>query len=79
MPGVTVTGDTNSIATSTRISAEEFLPLGSGNFNGSESFPMQLTGHKLNDKNYLEWVQSIKLVVDDKGRLGYITGETNEP
>ncbi|KAL9420128.1 hypothetical protein AB3S75_037830 [Citrus x aurantiifolia] len=40
---------------------------------------MQLTGHKLNGKNYLEWAQSIKLVVDGKGRLGYITGETKEP
>ncbi|KAH9716025.1 protein kinase domain-containing protein [Citrus sinensis] len=79
MPGVTVTGDTNSTATSTGIGAGEFLPSGSGNLNGSESFPMQLTGHKLNGKNYLEWAQSIKLVVDGKGRLGYITGETKEP
>ena len=39
---------------------------------------MQLIGHKLNGKNYLEWAQSIKLVVDGKARLDYITGEIKE-
>ena len=61
------------------LAQRSFLLSGSRNLNESMSFPMQLTGHKLNGKNYLEWAQSIKLVVDGKGRLGYITGETKEP
>ena len=41
---------------------------------------LQLTVHKLNGgQNYIEWSQSIKLALEGRGRLGYITGETNKP
>ncbi|KZV52593.1 hypothetical protein F511_24790, partial [Dorcoceras hygrometricum] len=33
----------------------------------------------LNGKNFLEWAQSIKLIIEGKGRLGYLTGDTREP
>lgn len=43
----------------------------------NSSFP--LTVEKLDGKNYREWAQSIKLIIDGKGRLGYLTGETKMP
>lgn len=33
---------------------------------------IQLTVQKFNGKNYLEWAQSMKPVIDGKGRLGYL-------
>lgn len=42
--------------------------------NGLEHSSVQLIIHKLNGKFFLEWAQSIKLVIDGKGRLGYLTG-----
>ncbi|KAF3636645.1 hypothetical protein FXO37_25356 [Capsicum annuum] len=39
----------------------------------------QLTSHRLNGKNYLEWAQSIKLAIDGRGKLGHLTGETKKP
>lgn len=44
-----------------------------------ESSPIQLLVEKLNGKNYREWAQSIKLAVDGKGKLSYLTGETKQP
>ncbi|XP_024020665.1 uncharacterized protein LOC112091385 [Morus notabilis] len=40
---------------------------------------LQLTVHKLNGSNYLEWAQSIKLAIDIRGKLGYLTGEVKQP
>ena len=36
---------------------------------------LHLTIHKLNGKNYMKWAQSIKLVIDGKGKLSHLTGE----
>ena len=47
-----------------------------GAFNNS---PLHLTIEKLNDKNYREWAQTIKLVIDGKGKLGHLTGKTRRP
>lgn len=33
----------------------------------------------MDGKNYREWAQSIKLLIDGKGKLGYLTGETKMP
>ena len=44
-----------------------------------DNSPLHLTVEKLNGKNYREWVQSIKLVIDGKGKLGFLTGETRRP
>ena len=40
---------------------------------------LQLTLHKLNGKNYLEWAQMVKLVIDEKGKLGHLIGEVKKP
>lgn len=48
----------------------------------SESFEnssFQLRIEKLNEKNYREWTQSIKLLIDGKGKFNYLTEETKEP
>ncbi|KAG8483038.1 hypothetical protein CXB51_021961 [Gossypium anomalum] len=39
----------------------------------------QLTSHKLNGKNYLEWSLSVKLAIDGHGKLGHLTGEVKQP
>ncbi|CAH9107930.1 unnamed protein product [Cuscuta europaea] len=36
---------------------------------------MIITSHRLNGTNYLEWSQSVRLAIDGRGKLGYITGE----
>ncbi|KAL3520401.1 hypothetical protein ACH5RR_018550 [Cinchona calisaya] len=39
----------------------------------------QLTSHKLDGRNYLEWAQSVKLAIDGRGKLGHLTGEVKKP
>ncbi|EXB53954.1 ATP-dependent helicase 1 [Morus notabilis] len=34
---------------------------------------------KLNGQNYLEWAQSVKLVIDGRGKIGHLTGEISKP
>lgn len=43
-----------------------------------ENTSFQLTIEKLNGRNFKEWAQSMKLVVDSKGKLGYLTGDTKK-
>ncbi|GAV82288.1 UBN2_3 domain-containing protein, partial [Cephalotus follicularis] len=45
----------------------------------SQNSNLQLTVHKLNGQNYLEWVQSVKLAIDGRGKLGHLTGEVKHP
>ena len=46
------------------------LPVSVISLNGFENPSVQLTIHKLNGKNYLEWAQSINLVIKmAKGNL----------
>ncbi|KAL2497494.1 Bifunctional aspartokinase/homoserine dehydrogenase 1 [Abeliophyllum distichum] len=47
--------------------------------NGAENSSFQLTVEKLNGRNYREWAQSIKLVIDGKGKLEFLTGEKKKP
>ncbi|XP_015061344.1 uncharacterized protein LOC107007297 isoform X2 [Solanum pennellii] len=68
----TSTEDKNS---SLEATAENLMTLG-GN---TSHMPFQLTSHRLNGKNYLEWTQSVKLVIDRHGKLGHLTGETKKP
>lgn len=46
---------------------------------GVDNSSFQLTVEKLNGRNYREWAQSIKLVVEGKGRIGYLTGDMKKP
>ncbi|XP_024024721.1 uncharacterized protein LOC112092526 [Morus notabilis] len=40
---------------------------------------LQITIQKLNGKNYLEWSQFVRLVIDGKGKLGHLNGEVKPP
>lgn len=40
---------------------------------------MHITVHKFTGKNYLQWPQSMKLAIDGRGRLGYLTAEIKTP
>lgn len=40
--------------------------------SGFDNSSLQLTVEKLNGKNYKKWVQFMKLVVNDKGRMGCV-------
>jgi len=50
-----------------------------GSADGFENSSIHLTLEKLNGKSYREWAQSIKLVIDAKGKLGFLIGETKQP
>lgn len=59
-------------------SAESAPPssvIGADNSGTTVNNSLQLTDHKLNGRNYLEWAQTVKLVIDGKGKLGHLTGE----
>ena len=51
---------------------------GSGDLVGS-SMSVQLTSHKLNGRNYLEWAQSVKLAIDKRGKIGHLMREISRP
>ena len=40
---------------------------------------LNITIHKLNGSNHLEWAQSVKLAIDGKGKLDHLTGEIKQP
>lgn len=40
---------------------------------------LQLTIHGLNGKNYMEWAQSVRLIMDGKGKFGHLTGDVTQP
>ena len=40
---------------------------------------LQITIRKLNRKNYFEWSQFVRLVIDEKGKLRYLNGEVTPP
>lgn len=46
---------------------------------GIDNSSFQLTAERLNGKNYRECAQSIKLIIDGKGKLGYLIGEKQQP
>ncbi|KAG6532293.1 hypothetical protein ZIOFF_006133 [Zingiber officinale] len=50
----------------------DFVP---NNSTGS----LQITLHKVNGKNYLEWSQTMQLAIERKGKLGYLNGEIKSP
>ncbi|RVX11046.1 Retrovirus-related Pol polyprotein from transposon TNT 1-94 [Vitis vinifera] len=46
-----------------------------GSVGAFDNSPLHLTVEKLNGKNYKEWAQTIKLVIDGKGKLGLLTNK----
>ena len=66
---------TASDATSEKTRPQE--PINPGEFKHMPS--SQMTVHKLDGTNYLEWAQSMKLAIDGKRRMGYLTGTVRKP
>lgn len=54
---------------------------GSSNFFGHEgtSNALKVEIQKLNGKNYVEWSQTARLILDGKGIYGFLTGEVQMP
>ena len=50
-------------------------PLHSSTTDITTKDSLQITVVRLNANNYLEWTQSVKLAIDGRGKLGYLTGE----
>lgn len=64
-------GDADNTQT---ISLAPFQQFDCANLNSS----LQLTIHNLIGENYLEWVQCMKLVIDDKRKLAHLIGEVTK-
>lgn len=47
-------------------------------FIGLDNSSLQFTIEKLNGKNYKEWAKFRKLIINGKGKLGYLTRETKK-
>lgn len=45
----------------------------------TDSPSLQITTHKLNGSNYLQWSQSVKMFITGRGKLGYLTGALTPP
>ena len=50
-----------------------------GSTGAFDNSPLHFIVEKLNGKNYREWAQTIKFVINGKGKLGFLTGETRRP
>ncbi|GAV63787.1 UBN2_3 domain-containing protein [Cephalotus follicularis] len=65
--------DQSSSVTSETVQA----PVVSQSFGEGSS--LQITIHKLNGKNFLQWSQSVLLVIQGRGKIWYITGKVQQP
>ena len=75
-----MTGATrNSIASKNSFESIQYAASTSNDDFFSHNFNLQLTVHKLNEKNYLKWAQSMKLAIDGRGKVGHLIGEVTQP
>ena len=68
----------SSSANSSTSTISPVPPFSSLTMDSSHS-SMLIIVHCLNGMNFLEWSQSVKLAIDGRGKLGYLTGEVSEP
>jgi hypothetical protein len=61
--------------------SDESLKVETGSFPTSshEGLTHLIIGHKLNGQNYTQWVRSVKIFLEGKGREGYTTGDSKCP
>ncbi|RVW85270.1 hypothetical protein CK203_046563 [Vitis vinifera] len=72
-------GDSHESNQSATHERESEINSSMGSAGAFDNSPLHLTIEKLNDKNYREWAQAIKLVIDGKGKLGFLISETRRP
>ncbi|KZV42958.1 hypothetical protein F511_42859 [Dorcoceras hygrometricum] len=68
--------DEKSVDTATQVMGQKLSEVYTVSPTGLDHQSVNITIHKLNGKNFLEWALSIKLIIEGKGRLGYLTGDT---
>lgn len=47
--------------------------------NYSDNSSLVITSHKLDGKNFLQWSQSVLMVIRGRGKMGYLTGKIPQP
>lgn len=72
-------GDNHQSSQSATHERESEINSSMGSAGAFDNSPLHLTIEKLNGKNYREWAHAIKLVIDRKGKLGFLIGETRRP
>ena len=50
-----------------------------GNDQEGSSYSLKVNIPKMNGNNYNEWAQTVRLVLDSKGKFGFLTGAVAEP
>ena len=65
-------GDSSTSLKVTQPMSQSVIPTAGADFFFSNP-PLQITAHKLNGSNYLEWPQYIKLAIDSRGKLDHLT------
>ena len=71
-------GDSHESSQSGTHERESEINYSMGSVGAFDNSPLHLTVEKLNGKNYREWAQAIKLVIDGKGKLGLLTSRLGE-
>lgn len=46
--------------------------------SGGDISSLQISTHHLNGRNYLQWAQSVKIVICTRGKLEFITGDLSD-
>ena len=69
-------GDNHESSQSITHEKESEINSSMGSAGAFDNSPLHLTIEKLNSKNYREWAQTIKLIIDGKGKLGFLTDKT---
>lgn len=46
---------------------------------GGQNNSLQVNVQKLDGSNYAEWSQTVRLILDGKGKLGFLTGDVSVP
>ncbi|KAH7688654.1 Retrotransposon gag domain-containing protein [Dioscorea alata] len=54
-------------------------PMVSQSFGEGSLSSLQITCHKLDGKNFLQWSRSVLLVIRGRGKIGYLNGEVQRP
>ncbi|KAH9657194.1 retrovirus-related pol polyprotein from transposon RE1 [Citrus sinensis] len=70
----------NSDQETSELSSEQLQRhLQPSSYVSNDSPSLQITTHKLNGQNFLQWSQSVKMFIRGKWKIGYLTGSIKEP
>ena len=68
-------GDDSTSATSNQSNVSQCITT----FPSGDNNSLHITAHKFNGKNYLQWSQSVKIVICGGEKFEYVTGEAKAP